>query len=175
MWPLITHALESGLVLSAVLMALLVAVLRANPEIMLNDYPPDIKAKWGPMTPGTRRQRAAVAGIFAIVIVGVVAWSLKEVAALENRDVTFGVAFTHFAIMFGTFNLLDWLVLDCALVYWQPRFAVLPGTEGMAGYRSYWFHFRGFLIGIPIVLTASGLCAVIVATLVRFGAWFSPG
>jgi hypothetical protein len=44
---------------------------------------------------------------------------------------------------------------------------VLPGTEGMAGYRNYGFHFRGFLIGIPIVLAGSVLCAVIVAILVR--------
>lgn len=34
-----------------------------------------------------------------------------------------------------------------------------PGTEGMAGYRDYWFHFRGFLIGIPIILAASALLA----------------
>jgi hypothetical protein len=68
--------------------------------------------------------------------------------------------------MFGTFNILDWVVLDWSLVYWQPRFVVLPGTEGMAGYRSYWFHFRGFLIGIPIVLMGSALLAAIVSMLV---------
>ena len=68
--------------------------------------------------------------------------------------------------MFGTFNVLDCFVLDWALVYWQPRFMVLPGTEGMAGYTDYWFHFRGFLIGIPIVLTGSALFAAIVSLLV---------
>jgi hypothetical protein len=57
------------------------------------------------------------------------------------------------------------LVLDWGLVYWQPRFVVLPGTEGMAGYGSYWFHFRGFLIGIPIVLLGSALLAAIVSIL----------
>jgi hypothetical protein len=85
--------------------------------------------------------------------------------------VTFGVVFAHFAIMFGTFNVLDWVVLDWGLVYWQPHFVVLPGTEGMAGYRNYWFHFRGFLIGIPIVLAGSALCAGIVSILVRVGLW----
>ena len=165
MRPIITHALEFGLILSAVLVALLLAVLRANPEIMLNDYPPDVKAKWGPITESTKRQRAFVAAIFAIVIVGVVAWSIKAVPALVARDVTFGVAFTHFAIMFGTFNVLDCFVLDWGLVYWQPHFAILPGTEGMAGYKSYWFHFRGFLIGIPIVLLGSALMAAVVSIL----------
>jgi len=38
----------------------------------------------------------------------------------------------------------------------QPRFIVLlPGTEGMAGYRDYRFHFRRFLHGIPAVALGS--------------------
>lgn len=165
MWPIITHALAFGLVLSAILFGLLLVVLRANPEIMLNDYPPDIQAKWGPMTERTKRQRVLVAGAFLMVILGVGAWSLKSLPALVARDVTFAAAFAHFAIMFGTFNILDWLVLDWGLVYWQPRFVVLPGTEGMAGYGNYWFHFRGFLIGIPIVLAGSALFAAVVSIL----------
>ena len=47
MSPIVTHAIGFGLVLSVILFALLPGVLRANAEIMLNDYPPDIKAKWG--------------------------------------------------------------------------------------------------------------------------------
>jgi hypothetical protein len=168
---IVSHAIGFGLLLSAVLFGLMFVVLRANPEIMLNDYPPDIKAKWGPMTENTKRQRVLVSVFFAIVVVGIMAWSLNAVPALVAGDVTFGVVFTHFVIMFGTFNVLDWAVLDCGLVYWQPRFIVLPGTEGMAGYRSYWFHFRGFLIGIPIVLAGSALCAGIVSVLIRVGLW----
>ena len=165
MWSIVAHALAFGLLLSALLVALLLAVLRTNAEIMLNDYPADIKAKWGPMTERTKRQRTVVVGIFAIVGLAVVAWSLSAVPALVGRDVTFGVAFAHFAIMFGTFNMLDWAVLDCGLVYWQPSFMVLPGTEGMAGYRSYRFHFRGFLIGIPLVLAVSAPIAAIASWL----------
>jgi hypothetical protein len=163
--PIVFHALEFGLLLSAILFALLLGVLRANPEIMLDDYPPDIRARWGPMTERTKRQRVLVAGLLFVVGIGIVVWSLGTLPGLAWRDMTFAAAFVHFAIMFGTFNVLDWLVLDCALVYWQPRFVVLPGTDGMAGYRDYWFHFRGFLIGIPIVLGASALLAAIVSIL----------
>ena len=46
---IVTHALRFGVVLSAILFALLLLVLRINPEIMLTDYPPDVRAKWGPM------------------------------------------------------------------------------------------------------------------------------
>jgi hypothetical protein len=168
MWPIVTHALVFGLVLSIILGALLLVVLLAKAEIMLSDYPPDIKAKWGPMTARTKRQRILVAGIFFAAIIAVVAWSLETLPAFVSREMTFGSWFTFFAVMFGTFNVFDLLVIDCGLVYWQPRFIVLPGTEGMAGYRSYWFHFRGFLIGIPIVLMGSALFAGIVSIIGPF-------
>ncbi len=166
MRAIVTHSLEYGVVLSIVLFGLLLVVLRVNPEIMLNDYPPDIRVKWGPMTDRTKRQRVLVAILFLVTVLAIVAWSLRSLPALAAGDVTFAIAFAHFAIMFGTFNLLDWLLLDWPLVYWQPRFVVLPGTEGLAGYTNYWFHFRGFLIGIPIVLTASALLAAIVSILI---------
>jgi len=169
MSSIVTHALGFGLVLSVILFALLLIVLRTNAEIMLNDYPPDIKAKWGSMTDRTKRQRVLVAGIFLVVILGVVAWSLETLPAFVARDMTFASAFMYFAIMFGTFNVLDCVVLDWGLVYWQPRFMVLPGTEGMAGYQDYWFHFRGFLIGIPIVIAGSAVCAGIVSIILRAG------
>ena len=165
MWPLITHALEFGLILSAVLIALLLVVLRANPEIISTTIRPTSKRSAVPIRESTKRQRGFVAAIFAVVIVGVAAWSLNGVRVLAARDVTFGVAFAHFAIMFGTFNVLDCFVLDWGLVYWQPRFAVLPGTEGHGRLRSYWFHFRGFLIGIPIVLSGSAIMAAFVSIL----------
>src|SRR5688572_29977592 len=105
MWPIVAYSLEFGLVLSAVLFGLLLGVLRANPEIMLNDYPPDIKAKWGPISERTKRQRVFVAGAFLMVILGVSAWSIRTLPTLVAGDVTFTAAFAHFAIMFGTFNI----------------------------------------------------------------------
>ena len=164
-WPLVTQAFAWGLVMSAVLFALILAVLRANAEIMLNDYPRDIQAKWGPMTEPTKRQRVFVTILVLAVVLGLVAWSTKSLRALGAGDVTFVEAFTHFGVMLGTFNLLDCFVLDFALVRRQPRFVVLPGTEGLPGYTDYWFHVRGFLIGIPIALAASALFAAIASML----------
>jgi hypothetical protein len=102
MWPIVTHALEFGLVLSAILFELLLGVLRANPEIMLNDYPPDLRAKWGPMTERTKQQRVLVAGLLFLVSLGVVEWSLKTLPGRAWCDVTFAAAFAHFMIIFGT-------------------------------------------------------------------------
>jgi hypothetical protein len=45
----------------------------------------------------------------------------------------------------------------------RAHFVVLPGTEGLAGYKDYGFHFRGFLLGTLLILGASVLVAGVVA------------
>src|SRR5260370_545802 len=63
------------------------------------------------------------------------------------------------------FNMVDWLILDWLIFCtFTPRFAVLPGTEGMAGYKNYAMHFRGFLIG---TIYSAGI-GVVIAVLVTF-------
>lgn len=162
-WPIVCHALVWGLVLAAVLFPMVLLLLWWNPEIMLQDYPPDIQAKHGPMSARSRRQRWPVAIVFIAVLVALVAASFQKVRALDGGDLSFSTSFVYSFTMFSFFNLLDWLVLDCLLVALQPQFFVLPGTEGMAGYRDYWFHFRGFLIGIVASLIGALLTAAIAA------------
>jgi hypothetical protein len=56
-------------------------------------------------------------------------------------------------LVFNTFDLiiLDWLIF-CTI---RPRAMVLPGTEGLTGYRDYRFHFIGFLKGLGFSLVGS--------------------
>jgi hypothetical protein len=160
---LLWNALVWGLVLSAALFALFLVVLRWNPEIMLKDYPPDIQAKHGAMSERGKRQKLVASIAFVAVLVAIVAASFQKVRAFDGGDLRFATSFLHAGVMFLLFNLLDWLVLDVPLVALKPRFIVLPGTEGMAGYGNYWFHFRGFLIGIVASLVGALLTAAIAA------------
>jgi hypothetical protein len=156
LWPVVTHGLLSGVILSAILFPMILLLVRINPEIMLRDYPPDIQAKYGPMRDRSRRQRLPVALLFLAVMFGVIAASLAPVLNGIDPPRLFTTAFVHLFAMFFGFNMLDWLVLDWLIVVTlRPRFLILPGTEGMAGYADYAFHFRGFLIGIPIAFVAS--------------------
>ena len=165
LWPIISHALLFGVILSAVLFTLMLVVVRINPEIMLKDYPPDIQAKYGPMSERSKRQRIPVTIVFFAIMLGIIAWSFQGVADREG-DIPFVAAFVHLFVMFSVFNLLDWLVLDWLIVVRiRPGFMILPGTEGLAGYDDYGFHFRGFLIGIVISLFVSLLLAVLVTVL----------
>lgn len=166
LWSIIRHAMLYGVVLSAVLFALMLVVGRINPEIMLKDYPPDIQAKYGPMSDRSKRQRLPVGIVFIAIILGVVIWSFQGVGTHPDGDIPFVTAFIHLFVVFSVFNVLDWLVLDWLIVVTiRPSFVILPGTEGLAGYDDYAFHFRGFLIGVVISLLVSVLVGGVVAAL----------
>ncbi len=51
--------------------------------------------------------------------------------------------------------IVDWLLV-CTL---QLKLFILPGTEGLAGYRNYAFHGRGFVRGLVLSLVISAVLA----------------
>src|SRR5262245_49599674 len=115
-WPIIRHALAYGVVLSGIFCPLLLGLLWSNPEILLNDYPPDIKAKHGPMSARSKRQRLPVAAFLGAIGLAVVAASSVDVRANFDGDIPFLTAFVHLFVMFSVFNLADLLLLDWPLV-----------------------------------------------------------
>jgi hypothetical protein len=143
----------------------LLGILVANPEILLRDYPPDIQAKHGPMSDRSKRQRVWVAALLGAVVLAIVVASLVGVRPNADGHIPFQTAFVHLFVMFSVFNLVDLLLLDWPLVALGPKFIVLPGTEGLAGYKEYGFHLRGFFVGTLVILVASGLSAGVLAAL----------
>ena len=81
-----------------------------------------------------------------------------DVSFLQLFLNAFGVAFA--------FNLFDLLLLDwlmfCTIT---PKFVVIPGTEGMEGYKDYSYHFRASLIGTVLSVVAGLVIAGIVSFL----------
>jgi len=88
-----------------------------------------------------------------------------------ERLLYFVSAFVFSGIILLVFNLFDLLILDwlffCTI---QPRSMVLPGTEGMAAYCDYRFHFIGFLKGMGFT-AVGGLIIAILWTLIQ---WLTP-
>ena len=148
-WPLlINRALLTGLGLSLVLVAIMGISMALAPDMWVGDYPPDIKQKYGPMSRRAARLRPYVAApfflaFFLIPILGLLA--LRAKVGLVPFVPALVYAFVAL-LVFNTFDLLilDWL-LFCTI---RPRMMVLPGTQGMAGYRNYRFHFVGFFKGL---------------------------
>jgi hypothetical protein len=159
---LLEHALVVGLELSLLLTTILVIGGLIAPDMMVGDYPPDIREKYGPPSLRAARLRPIFAVLLFAAFLGV---PLVGLCALRARlgQVSPLPAFVFSAGALLVFNIFDLIILDwlffCTI---QPPLMVLPGTEGMAGYRDYHFHFIGFLRGL-------GFC--IVGGLVVTGLW----
>jgi hypothetical protein len=66
-WGLVIRdSLAIGMVLSTVLTIMVVVSLMINKEMWLQAYPPDVKAKWEPISERARRQHF----VFAIAFFG---------------------------------------------------------------------------------------------------------
>jgi len=154
---LIQHGLVYGLILSALFTAVLLGAVVVNVEIMQNDYPPDVKKAYGPeKNPKTRGQRRIFSLLFLAALFGVIAWSVVSTARASSTQLTFLPLFVIIFVEVFTFNTWDLLILDWLIfVTLRPKFIFLPGTEGMAGYKDYFFHFKGFLIGIVFSLVSA--------------------
>lgn len=148
-----------GLVLSLVLSVVLLVMGLVNPRLMLQDYPKDIQAVVPPKTAAEKRQTLYWALPFWLFFLGcptIAALTVKAAhgSFLEIFLTAFGVSWLA--------NLVDWLILDwlvfCTIT---PPFVVLPGTRGMAGYKNYGIHFRGFLIGTVIAAVVGLLIATV--------------
>ncbi len=153
-WSLLFNsALLYGLWLSLALTAIIIVSQAVAPDMFVGDYPPDIKQRYGPRSPRSARLRPYIAAAFFLAILVIPILGLFALEA-EVAYVPFIPALTFAVVallVFNTYDLfiLDWLVF-CTI---RPRQIILPGTEGMAGYRDYRFHFIGFLKGL-------GFCAL---------------
>jgi len=156
---LFNSALVHGLGLSLVLVAIMLISGRIALDMWVGDYPPDIRQKYGPMSARAARVRPFVAAaVFGTVLV----IPILGLSALRIRigHVPFIPASAFGAVVLLVFNILDLLVLDWLLFCTiQPRMMVLPGTEGMPGYRDYRFHFIGFLKGLGFTVVGGLLIA----------------
>jgi len=158
---LIQHGMIWGLIFGTTFCAATLILGRINAEMLLNDYPPDVRAKHGPMSAETRKQAnkatlPLLTTLSLIILLGLV--QLRNITGA----LTFLDTFLVTTMIFQVWNLIDLIVLDWfILMTLRPRFMILPGTEGLSGYRDYRFHFRKFLNGIVFTLILSGVVTAI--------------
>ena len=133
-----------------------------NEEIWHDDYPPDIRERAGPMSERAKRERIVVAVPFLAILLGGPLVSTLRLKRRSGGTLSFATAATNVYALWAFFNLFDLLILDYLfLLILKPRFAVLPGTEGMNSYQDYRFPFVGFLKGLAYGLVPSLLIALI--------------
>jgi hypothetical protein len=161
---LLVHSVAYGLLVSFLSSVVLLVSAFINPESMVAGYPPDIQAKHGPISAQAQRHKKLVGLPFGLVLIG-----LLIISIITLDEVTFLRVFVNSAVILMMFNLVDLIVIDWLIFNTlQPKFIILPGTEGMAGYLDYGFHFRQFLKGTAGSLAASLLIAAITMLVMRF-------
>jgi tetrahydromethanopterin S-methyltransferase subunit B len=155
----ITNILTYGALLSLLAFSLLAIGVYVNPRIFLHTCPQDVRDKVSPITQAERR----LSWIFQIPFLMLVLTVPFLSTWRQNAgQISFVALFLNASGVVFVFNLVD-LLLDCILDCRTPKFLTLPGTEGMAGYRNYARHFRGFLVG-TVASVAFGLVIAAVVT-----------
>ena len=145
---LIQLGLVWGTVFGVVFSAAMLIIGWINVEMILNDYPPDVRAKYGTMSNATRKQANLMTLPLLATLGLVVALGLSQLREISGT-LTFLETLIVSTVIFQMWNLLDLVLLDWFLLMTlKPKFMILPGTEGMAGYSDYKFHFHKFLNGI---------------------------
>jgi hypothetical protein len=161
---ILLHGALWGAILSVLLGALFLVGAYLDPEVMLRGYPPDIKAKYGPGSARSERNRRIAAALMLLILAGTSAANAAGLAARAGGDLAFLPAWLGISVMLMVFNAVDLLILDLLVfVAIQPRFVVLPGTEGLAGYRDRGFHVRAFLKGCVLMPLFGAVAAGVTA------------
>ncbi len=141
----------------------LLGLVLYNPRLMLQDYPPAIKAVVPPKTSEERRLSTLLGLPFLLILLLFPIYATFVYAARSDAGAGFVPLLMYAFGIFFAFNVWDWLVLDwlifCTIT---PRLFVIPGSEGHPAYKDYVFHFRGFLIGTVFSLVASLVAAGII-------------
>ena len=154
-----------GLTLSILVSIVIGGTLWINPRIMLQDYPKDIQALAPPKTPKEKQLSNLIGIPFLMLLVGFPFFSTLVLKQANTDNISFLLLLVNAFGVFWISNLWDLLVLDWLIgCTFTPKFAIIPGTEGAAGYKDYAFHFRGFLIGTA----QSVIIGLIVAGIVFF-------
>ena len=165
------RVLIDGAILNILLSIIVYGSIYANPMIWVGDYPPDIQAAVGETVDLPLAQTIIFAVLCFGVVIGVVLYSNARLRQQNGGQLSFLAAFVNSALIFFYFAVWDLLILDWLIfVTIQPDFIVIPGTEGLAGYKDYFFHFEvSFLGWVQWVSILFGGLALAGLSMIRLG------
>ena len=159
----LTRILTDGGILTVIVSTVLVLMLYFKPRMALSDYPEDVRAAVPPRT--KEEFRAGIILTIPLLIL-LIAYPLRSIHRMEfilGGEISYGMAFLVIFCEYFMVSMFDLIVLDWLMFYtWTPKFLVLPGTEGFAGYKNFRPHLKAQLItGNLTVIIFSALLALI--------------
>jgi len=139
--------LVDGTIMNLLLTIVVYGSIYVNPLFWVSDYPPDIQEAVGPVDVPIG-QKLLVGVLLFCIVVGVPLYSNAKLRRQNNGKLSFPAAFANSALIAFFFAVWDLLILDWLIfVTIQPDFIVIPGTQGLAGYKDYGFHFEVSFLG----------------------------
>jgi hypothetical protein len=152
---LLTRILIDGGILTIIISAVLVLMLYFKPRMALSDYPADVRVAVPPRTQEELRAGILLSIPLLVLLIVYPLYSVWTVKVILGGELAYWMSL---AIIFGEYfmvSMFDLIVLDLLMFYtWTPKFLVLPGTEGFAGYKDFRPHLKAQLIKGNILLAA---------------------
>src|SRR5262245_42650937 len=100
---LVVNGVLFGLGLSAVIVVLILGSLRLDPTLWAYSYPPEVREKFGPTSPWSRR-RFVLVMLILYASLGAAIWlALRQVPTLPGGELTAPQVFVTVWLVFGTF------------------------------------------------------------------------
>ena len=137
-----------------------------NPLSMVHGYPNDIYQKAIELglvkeEQNRKSKKFIVKRILAIIVLGLI---FGYIVYRFNHANTFLKGMLYAYILWTIVNWYDCIVIDW-LWFCHSKKIIIPGTEGMKGYKDYLFHakgsLQGMLIGIPCAIVAGILVSIL--------------
>jgi hypothetical protein len=159
------HLLKNGSLINGSIAAVIFSSLYVNPMIWAHDAPPDIREKAGAKDTKTKWQTMLFGIPLMLILFGGVVRSNQQLKRQLGGNLSFKLAFWQAYGLLLYFWLFDLVIIDwLCLVTFKPSFAIIPGTEGMAGYDDYAFHLRESLPALPGMIIPALIIAFFTAS-----------
>ena len=147
------------LVLFLLFTLMVVPAVIKNPISMIHDYPEDIYKKaleLGLVKDSQNRssKKFLIKRLVAIAILGIF-FGLVVYYFNDADSFIKGAVYTY--LLWTAANWYDCIVIDW-IWFCHSKRVIIPGTEGMKGYKDYKFHaigsLKGMLLGLPTAIVA---------------------
>jgi hypothetical protein len=153
------YVLRDGLILSVVSCAYLYALMRLEPRIVLHDMPEDIQRAAEPWSAAEKRRITLLGLPYFVLVLAFPTYSAFAMAARAAFEPTFGAVFLHTYLVLLIANVIELVLLDLVVVCTlTPSWLVLPGTEGLPGWKDRSHQIRAHLRG---AVAMAALAAII--------------
>jgi hypothetical protein len=140
-------------------------MLDINPRFSLPDLPRDIQDAVPPLTKKEKRAASLFAVPFFVMVLAIPFMSTLALNGQNAGNVAFCLLFLNAYGILLAANVAELILVDLLLICTiTPKFVVIPGTEGLAGYRDYAHQIKAHLRGSVLM----AVLALIIAAMVSF-------